>query len=110
MPNNTTEFKHNYFDKHENFIDLANNLSNEEKCLLITTLTNSMKKEVDVLLVGKDEKVKASFSCNSTWLTASMRGLAPVFAFELDYIDYINQKGKQSFDKDVQKFITKQGE
>ena len=106
MPNNNIEFKHNYFDKHENFIDLANNLSNEEKCLLITTLTTSMKKDVDVLLVDKDENIKASFMCNSTWLTASMRGLCPVFAFEFDYISFINQKGKKSFDKDVQKYLT----
>lgn len=102
--NDLITFDSNMYNHHDKFIELANNLSNEEKCLLITTLTSSMGDSVDVLLTDKDDTIKASFGCKTTWLTASINGLMPVFAFEYDYVSMIG-KGKQSIDKDVLKHV-----
>ena len=102
--NDSITFDSNMYNKHDKFLELTNSLSNEEKCLLITTLTSSMTDSVDVLLSDKDENVKASFSCTTTWLTASLNGLTPVFAFEFDNVSFI-AKGKKSFDKDVLKHV-----
>ena len=106
MENKTVSFQTNEFKNHSDFIELANNLTNEEKCLLITTLTSSMTDSVDVLLTDKDENIQAVFGCKSTWLTASLDGLQPVFSFEYDYVSMIS-KGKKSFDKDVLKHVQK---
>ena len=103
--NDSITFDSNMYSKHDKFIELANSLSNEEKCLLITTLTSSMGDSVDVLLTDKEDNIKASFGCKSTWLTASINGLQPVFAFEYDYVSMIDIKGKKSFDKDVHKHV-----
>ena len=102
--NDSITFDSNTYSQHDKFIELSNSLSNEEKCLLITTLTSSMTDSVDVLLTDKDETIKAVFGCKSTWLTASLNGLQPVFSFEYDYVSMIS-KGKKSIDKDVLKHV-----
>ena len=104
MSNDTIVFDSNQYAKHDKFVELANNLTNDEKCLLITTLTSSMTDSVDVLLTDKQENIKAVFSCTSTWMTAYLNGLTPVFAFELDYVSMIS-KGKDSVDKLIAKHV-----
>lgn len=102
--NDSITFESNTYLEHDKFIELSNSLSNEEKCLLITTLTSSMSDSVDVLLTDKDENIQAVFGCKNTWLTASLNGLQPVFSFEYDYVSMI-AKGKKSIDKDVLKHV-----
>jgi hypothetical protein len=102
--NDSITFNSNTYLEHDKFIELSNSLSNEEKCLLITTLTSSMTDSVDVLLTDKHENIQAVFGCKSTWLTASLNGLQPVFSFEYDYVSMI-AKGKKSIDKDVLKHV-----
>ena len=104
--NDSITFDSNTYAKHDKFIELANHLSNEEKCLLITALTSSMKESVDVLLTDKDDNVKAVFGCKNTWLTASINGLTPVFSFEFDYVSMV-KKGKDSIDKHITKHLEK---
>ena len=106
----TITFDSNMYNQYDKFIELANSLTNEEKCLLITTLTSSMGDSVDVMLTDKEDNIKAAFGCKTTWLTASLNGLQPVFAFEYDYVSMIDTKGKKSFDKDVLKHVQEKGE
>jgi hypothetical protein len=102
--NDSITFDSNMYAKHDKMVELTNSLSNEEKCLLITTLATSMKENVDVLLTDKDDNVKAVFGCKNTWLTASLNGLQPVFSFEFDHVSMI-RKGKDSIDKHITKHL-----